>query len=108
MGRRAAVVSLFAGTMRNRRRTEITIETEKLLVVTSRKSATLATCSSCAGQVKMVTAAEAAILTGIGTRSVYRWIEEGRVHFLEPSDGLLLVCLNSLYHSMASREITPD
>ena len=91
--------------MKRKKRIEITIETERLLVITRRKSATLAMCSQCAGQVEMVTADEASTLAGVSSRTIYRWIEEGKVHFLEPSDGLSLICLNSLYNSKASKGI---
>ena len=91
--------------MKSKKRIEITIETERLLVITRRKSATQARCLPCASQVKMVTADEASTLAGVSSRTIYRWIEEGKVHFLEPSDGLPLVCLNSLYDSKASKKI---
>jgi excisionase family DNA binding protein len=91
--------------LKRKKRIELTIETERLLVVTRRKSASRARCSECAGQVKMVTADEAATLAGVNSRTVYRWIEEGKVHFLEPSDGLPLICLNSLYDLTASKGI---
>jgi excisionase family DNA binding protein len=44
----------------------------------------------------MVTPDEAARLAGVTTRTVYRWIEAGKVHFAETPEGLLLVCPNSL------------
>jgi len=91
--------------LKRRKRIEITIETERLILVTRHKSATRARCSPCGRQVKMVTADEASTLAGVSSRTVYRWIEEGKVHFLEPSDGLPLICLNSLYDSKASKGI---
>ena len=38
---------------------------------------------------------EAAVLTSVGTRTLYRWVEAGRIHFAEVPDGAqqrLLVC----------------
>jgi len=44
----------------------------------------------------MVTADEAANLAGVTTRTVYRRIEQGKVHFMETAEGRVLVCVNSL------------
>jgi excisionase family DNA binding protein len=44
----------------------------------------------------MVTADEAATVTSVGTRTIYRWVEEGKIHFTEEPEGSLLICLNSL------------
>jgi len=89
--------------LKRKKRIVITIETERLLVVTRHKNPTLARCALCARQVRMVTADEASILAGVTLRTVYRWIEVGKVHFLEPSAGSPLICLNSLYDSKASK-----
>ena len=39
---------------------------------------------------------EAPALASVSTRTMYRWVESGRVHFLETPEGRLLVCRNSL------------
>jgi len=44
----------------------------------------------------MCTPEEAAVLTHVSTRTIYRRVEAGRVHFTETAEGLLLVCLNSI------------
>lgn len=44
----------------------------------------------------MVTAEQAAVITGIRPRVIYRWVESGMVHSAETPDGETLVCLNSL------------
>lgn len=46
--------------------------------------------------VKMVTPEAAAVVAGVSTRTVYRWVEAGKIHFAETPAGLVLVCLNSL------------
>jgi len=43
-----------------------------------------------------VTADEAANLAGVTARTVYRWVEQGKVHFTETAAGKVLVCVNSL------------
>lgn len=44
----------------------------------------------------MLSPDEAAALTGVGARTIYRWVEAGLVHFAETAEGSLLICLNSL------------
>jgi len=43
----------------------------------------------------MVTPQTAAVLMNVSSRSIYQWIEAGRVHFQEGPGGLL-VCTESL------------
>lgn len=39
---------------------------------------------------------KAALLAGVSPRTMYRWVETGRVHFAESPDGQLFICLASL------------
>jgi hypothetical protein len=76
-------------------RTEITLETDRLLVVSSRKRFA-AWCDSCQTNVEMTSVDEAALLGGITSRTLFHWVEAGQVHAGETANGLLLICLNSL------------
>lgn len=64
--------------------------------MSKRKGHTLGHCEPCGGQVRMVTADVAAILSGVSPRSIYRRVETGEVHYTETPDGLLLICANSI------------
>ncbi len=44
----------------------------------------------------MLTPDEAAAVSLTTTRSIFRRVEEGNLHFLEGEGGRLLVCVNSL------------
>jgi hypothetical protein len=77
------------------RRTEITIETSRRVVVRRSGEWRKAWCERCIAEVKMVTPEQAAILMNVSSRSIYQWIERGGVHFLEETGGLL-VCTDSL------------
>lgn len=44
----------------------------------------------------MLTPEEAAWLVCVTPRTIYRWVEEGRIHFRESEEGWLLICLASL------------
>jgi excisionase family DNA binding protein len=53
-------------------------------------------CSECEADTRVVTPEEAALLSRVSSRTIYRWIETDRIHFSETAGGLLLICLNSL------------
>jgi hypothetical protein len=44
----------------------------------------------------MMRPSQAASVTGMSARAIYRLAESGEVHFLETSQGILLICLESL------------
>jgi hypothetical protein len=77
------------------RRTEITIETSRRLLVRRSGDRRKAWCPRCVAEVQMVTPQTAAVLMNVSSRSIYQWIEAGRVHFQEGPGGLL-VCTESL------------
>jgi excisionase family DNA binding protein len=81
--------------MRRKRRTEITVETERVVVIRQSRSVAPAWCAACAQPATMLSAEEAAAVAGVTRRTIYRWVEAEKVHFVETSDGLLLLCLNS-------------
>ncbi len=75
---------------------EITIETERFLIITPRRFETRSWCASCGRQVRMVTVDEAARCLCLSSRLIYRWIEDQTLHYTETADRRLLVCLNSM------------
>ena len=75
------------------RRTEITIEAHRTLVLRRPGRSLLARCATCAGESLMPH--EAATLARVDTRTIYRWIEDEQIHFTE-TEGQMLVCLGSL------------
>jgi len=66
------------------------------MAIRCRELSRTAWCESCASQVSFLDAAAAAALTGVTTRTVYQWVESGKVHFTETAEGETLICLNSL------------
>jgi len=84
-----------------KRRTEITIETHRVLRITKRHGFADAWCDECGNHVWTVTPEEAAVLGGVPTRLIYQWVEARRLHLIERPD-VLLVCLKSLEASVAS------
>jgi excisionase family DNA binding protein len=76
-----------------RRRTQITVETERLVIIRQREADGETRCPVCAERPRMISAEEAAAVTGLSRRAIYRLVESGRIHFNETSDGVLLICL---------------
>lgn len=57
---------------------------------------TLTVCPYCGAQGKLILAEQAATLCRVSRRRIYGWIEAGRLHFQELTDGAVLVCTRSL------------
>jgi hypothetical protein len=47
----------------------------------------------------MITPDEATILFRVNSRTIYRWAESNVFHFIETSQGSLLICSNSISQS---------
>ena len=82
--------------MRRVKRTEITVETDEIVIIRSTQSARLILCPECAIPVVMITPEQAAALTCTNTREIYRRVEEGRVHYAETIEASLMVCPTSV------------
>jgi hypothetical protein len=82
------------------RRTHITIETQRLLIVKDHREVVRGWCEQCGTLVTLVTPEITAALTGLSRRAVYRLIETGQVHFTESPtespEAPISVCLKSL------------
>jgi hypothetical protein len=76
-------------------RRKITVETERLLVISSHREAA-AWCEQCGARAKMVDPQEAAAIAGLSARTIFRQVESGQLHFTETAAGALLICLKSL------------
>lgn len=79
-----------------KRRVEITIQTDRLLIVRRSGSNTPAWCEACAGLTRMLTVDEAATVARSTSRAIYQRVEAAQLHFTESPAGSLLICLNSL------------
>jgi hypothetical protein len=79
-----------------KRKTKLIIETKRLTIIRQIGNITRSWCPSCDRQVQKVTPDQAAMMFRMSTRKIHRMVEEGQVHFIETSDGLLLICVDSL------------
>ena len=82
--------------MRRIRRTEVTIETDEITIIRSSQEIAAPTCRECAQAVGMITPEQAALITCINIRAIYRGLEAGWVHYAETPGGSLLVCTDSI------------
>ena len=53
-------------------------------------------CEDCGQKVQMLTPDQAATLARVSSRTIYRRVEAGEMHYLETAEGHLLVCANSI------------
>ena len=82
-------------------RTECSVEIDDVLVVNRSGHSVEGWCSGCNSETTLVTPEDAAALTGMGARFVYRLIELGEIHSQDAPVDLLLVCLVSLLERAA-------
>ena len=96
-----------------KRRTMITVQTERLLIIRRRKNAEATWCAGCGEPVTLISSEEAAAIAGVSSRTIYRWVEAGRIHFTETAAGAFRICFNSIIDRPPSagsqfREEDPD
>ena len=75
---------------------EITVETERLLVIRRRYQAVEDWCYDCDALALLIRPDQAAAVSGRTLRAIFADIEAGALHYRELPDGLLLICLNTL------------
>lgn len=83
--------------MAKTRKTERAVEIHEFYVIRSSSGSLPALCGQCSsGDAFMVAPEQAAAITHVPLRIIYRLIETGTVHYREGPGGALVVCLKSL------------
>jgi hypothetical protein len=90
--------------VRIRRKTTITAETERILIIKRRGIEKRGWCEGCGEQVRLVTLETASAVTGFSVRAICRMVEADETHFSETLNGSLLICLNSLFRDSKEHE----
>ena len=78
------------------KRTEITIETERLLVINQRHERVGLWCGHCATTLPMLTVDVASRIAGVTALEIFRLMESGKIHTGITREGRLFVCPNSI------------
>lgn len=79
------------------RRTEITVEIERLVMVRKGgRKIRRVFCELCETETEMLTTDNAARLAKCSSWAIFGWVGLGWLHFTETDEGILLVCRNSL------------
>ncbi len=81
--------------MKRTRRIEITVETDRVFEIRRRAASIGIRCRECIEDAGMVTPEAAANLAHVSPRTIYQWVESGKVHFTETTDGFPMICINS-------------
>ena len=79
-----------------KRTASITIETERLLVISRARESLESWCTQCNEQSNFIAVDEAAAVAGISERTIFRWAEAGAIHLLETAQGKAMFCLKSI------------
>ena len=82
--------------MKVRKKTTVSVETERILTIRRRRLEIDGWCEGCGGQVKLVMPETASAMTGLSVRAICHLVDAGKLHFIETPNGLLTICLNSL------------
>jgi hypothetical protein len=88
------------------KRTEITVETHRTLVLRRGQLSKVMWCRECLAETQMISPHDAAALTGVSSRTIFQWIETARLHFIEEPGAPLMICVPSLRainHGMLKR-----
>jgi hypothetical protein len=80
----------------HKKKTTITFETERLLVISGPRSRALNWCPRCNQLVRSVTTEDAAILADVSLAVICREVDADRLHAMPTADGAPLICLNSI------------
>jgi hypothetical protein len=79
-----------------RKKATITVETERVVVVSRSPRSSEGWCRNCNSKVKRVSVAEAALIAGASERTVFLWAERADIHFIETEEGKAMFCIASL------------
>ena len=91
-----------------KRQREVVVEIDQVLVYRKLENSGRGWCDPCAAEVVLIAPDLAAALSRQSTRTIYRWVEQGRLHYRDEPIGSGLVCLNSLQTSRDNHTATDN
>ena len=75
---------------------EVAVQKRRVVIINRPFVSLQKSCDRCTEPSGMITPDEAAALCDVSTRTIYRWLESGVIHFSETAEEGLLICLSSL------------
>ena len=78
------------------KRTEITIETDSLVVLRGKRGSATTWCPQCEAACETIPIEGLGVISNLSPLEVETWLESQAIHRLHTQDGALLICLNSL------------
>jgi hypothetical protein len=82
-------------TLKYTRHIEISVERHAVSILRPNREGILLHCEKCGTKAVMLPVETAAAITGTTPRMLYRWMEEEKLHFIESTDGTVLLCAES-------------
>ncbi|HEV8370818.1 MAG TPA: hypothetical protein VGQ39_22915 [Pyrinomonadaceae bacterium] len=79
-----------------KRKATVTVETERVLVISQSRGAIEHWCEECKATVRMIGVSEAAAIAGLPERVIFRLTETRKIHFTETAEGRSLFCIDSI------------
>lgn len=79
-----------------KRKANVTVETERVVVISGAHAAASLWCVACQQQVTMFGVDEASAFAGLSDRAIFQLAETGAIHFVETAEGKALFCVVSL------------
>ena len=89
-----------------KKRTEITIETSRLLVI-HKPIRMIGWCARCDKDVDWLAVDEAARLVGWSSRAIFGLVERAELHSSETQEGILIICPASLTEAINNERSNP-
>jgi hypothetical protein len=83
---------------RKKKTTIVTFESRERMTIRRAESQFVTWCEQCGADVLMITPNEAGVRAQTDARSIFRGIEDGRIHFIENESGAVMVCSKSIDH----------
>lgn len=90
-----------------KKKTKLTIETERVFFIRRGIAECDGVCRACVERVNFITADEAATLGRVSARTIYRLVGKIHLHLTETTLGSLLICVNSLRGGLTQAQAEP-
>jgi hypothetical protein len=87
------------------KQTNITIETDSLLILRGRNSSR-AWCPQCAAEADMIALENVGVISNLDRAAVEEWLNSGELHRAKSANGSALICLNSLLARVQNTKVS--